>query len=317
MKLLITGGAGFIGSNLIHHLTEMGGYEIMVLDDLSAGQTEPRLPPQVKLVRGDFTDRDTLAGCLRGMDAVVHLAAVTGVIDSIEDPSFCFEVNVAGSFQLLELARKAGVRRIINASTGGALLGEVTPPISESMAPSPMSPYGASKMAVEGLCSAYAGSYDMACASLRFSNIYGPRSPHKKSVVAAFIKQILRDQPLVIYGDGTQRRDYLYVGDLARGIRAAIEKGIAGTYQLGSGKPTSLLALIAQLEILAGKKLTPQFLPARRGEIHSTWCDISKAKQEFGYAAPSGLDVGLRETWDWFVANPDIWTRQTVLSSAD
>ena len=162
--------------------------------------------------------------CLRGVDTVVHLAALSGVIDSVEDPRPSFEVNVAGSFQLLELARAANVRRIINASTGGALLGEVAPPISEEMAPCPLSPYGASKLAVEGYCSAFAGAYGLSCVTLRFSNIYGPRSAHKKSVVAAFIKSIIREEPLVVYGDGTQQRDYLYVGDLVRGIEAALKR---------------------------------------------------------------------------------------------
>jgi UDP-glucose 4-epimerase len=317
MKLLITGGAGFIGANFVSELIRAGGYEIVVLDDLSAGQAYPPPLPQTKFVQGDFSDRNCLAACLRGVEAVVHLAAVTGVIDSINDPRFCFDVNIAGSFQLLELARTAGVRRVINASTGGALLGDVTPPISESMAPSPMSPYGASKLAVEGLCSAYAGSYGIACASLRFSNVYGPQSSHKNSVVAAFIKQVLREEPLVVYGDGTQQRDYLFVGDLVRGIRAVIEQKVTGTYQLGFGKPTSLLNLIARLEAVVGRKLETRFMPRRRGEVHATWCDISKAREAFGFSAPTALDQGLRATWDWFVANRDTWTRQTMVSSAE
>ena len=129
---------------------------------------------------GDFTDKATVTECLCGINAVVHLAALSGVIDSIEDPRSSFEINVAGSFQLFELARKTKVSKLVNASTGGALLGEVTPPISESMAPSPLSPYGASKLAVEGYCSAFAGAYGFPCVTLRFSNIYGPRSAHKK-----------------------------------------------------------------------------------------------------------------------------------------
>ncbi len=237
MKVLITGGAGFIGSNLCRHLLTVGGYQVTVLDNLSAGQIEPDLPDGVKVVFGDYTDEGTLAGCLRGVDAVVHLAALSGVIDSVVDPKPSFRVNVEGSFQLLQLARRAKVEKLINASTGGALLGEVKPPISEDMAPSPLSPYGASKLAVEGYCSAFAGAYGFPCATLRFSNIYGPRSAHKKSVVAAFIKNIIREEPLVVYGDGTQQRDYLYVGDLVVGIEAALKRELTGAYQLGSGKP--------------------------------------------------------------------------------
>ena len=195
-----------------------------MLDNLSAGQLELDLPKDVEVVSGDYTDEETLAACLRGVDAVVHLAALSGVIDLVEDPRPSFDINVKGSFQLLELARRAKVKKLINASTGGALLGEVKPPISEDMAPSPLSPYGASKLAVEGYCSAFAGAYGFPCATLRFSNIYGPRSGHKKSVVAAFIKNILRREPLVVYGDGTQQRDYLYVGDLVVGIEAALKR---------------------------------------------------------------------------------------------
>ena len=313
MRILITGGAGFVGSNLVRHLVAAGSYDIAVLDNLSS-VPNAQVPRDVEFVKGDFTDPDTLARCLRGADAVIHLAAQTGVIDSIANPELTFDLNVAGSFRLLELARKQGVGRVVSASTGGALLGERTPPIDETMAPEPMSPYGASKMAVEGFCSAYAASFGLACASLRFSNIYGPRSAHKKSVVAAFIKGILRGEPLVVYGDGTQRRDYLFVGDLVRNIQRAIDQGVAGTYQLGSGRPTSLLDLMASLERLAGRKLDVRFEPARKGEVHSTWCSIDKAAGDFGYSAPTALDAGLRETWDWFVENQPVWSKTKVTS---
>src|ERR1700738_4916531 len=155
MRLLVTGGAGFIGVNLVQHLSANGAYDVVVLDNLSAGQPRPNFPRGVRFTCGDFTDKVTMTECLQGVDAVVHLAALPGVIDSVEDPRPSFEVNVAGSFQLLELARAANVRRIINASTGGALRGEAASPISEEMAPCPLSPYGASKLAVEGYCSAF------------------------------------------------------------------------------------------------------------------------------------------------------------------
>lgn len=317
MRILITGGAGFIGSNLTHHLARSGGHRLRVLDDLSAGQDVPLLPGGVDFRRGDFTDAPTMAAALQDIDAVVHLAALSGVVDSITDPRPSFEVNVAGSFQLLELARRANVRQVVNASTGGALLGDVEPPISEAMAPSPLSPYGASKLAVEGYCSAFAGAYGLPCATLRFSNVYGPRSAHKKSAVAAFIKRAIRGEPLVIYGDGTQRRDYLYVGDLVTGIAVAIERGVTGTYQLGSGRPTSLLQLIAALEAVCGKTLPLSFEAARRGEVHSTWCDVSKAAAAFGFTADTPLERGLRATWDWYVENRDLWPCEAALSSSE
>src|SRR5260370_33271154 len=155
MRVLVTGGAGFIGANLVQHLLANSGYGIVVLGNLSAGQRRPILPRGVRFTRGDFTDKATMTECLQGVDTVVHLAALSGVIDSVEDPRPSFEVNVAGSFQLLELARAANVRRIINASTGGALLGEAASPISEEMAPSPHTPYDYSNISAVGSCSAY------------------------------------------------------------------------------------------------------------------------------------------------------------------
>jgi UDP-glucose 4-epimerase len=316
MKILVTGGAGFIGSNLVPHLAERG-HEILVLDNLSSGCPAPAARPRIRFCRGDFLDQTLLRECLDGSDAVVHLAAMPGVMDSVADPAACFATNVEGTFRLLELARRCGIKQFVNASTGGAILGEVAPPISEAMAPMPLSPYGASKLATEGFCSAYFGSYGLRCLSLRFSNIYGPHSAHKKSVVAAFIRRALNDEPLIVYGDGGQQRDYLYVGDLVGGIAAAIDRGATGTFQLGSGQPTSLLTLIQALETIAGRRLEARYEPRRSAEIHSTWCDISKARAEFGYAAPTILGQGLRQTWAWFAASVSSWSRQHVLTAAD
>jgi UDP-glucose 4-epimerase len=316
MRILVTGGAGFIGSNLVPHLAELG-HDVLVLDNLSSGQPAPNPQPRIRFRRGDFLDRTTLRDCLDGCEVVVHLAAVSGVIDSVVDPATCFATNVEGTFRLLEMARRCGIKQVVNASTGGAILGEVAPPISEAMAPMPLSPYGASKLATEGFCSAYLGSFGLRCLSLRFSNIYGPYSAHKKSVVAAFIKRVLSNEALIVYGDGTQQRDYLYVGDLLRGIAAAINRGATGTLQLGSGRPTSLVTLIQALEAICGRKLQVRYEPRRSAEIHSTWCDIGKARAEFGYTAPTTLTDGLRQTWDWFAANAPALSRQKILTAVD
>lgn len=316
MRILVTGGAGFIGSNLVPHLAKLG-HEILVLDNLSAGQAAPGPMRGVNFRYGDFLDKAILGDCLECADVVVHLAAMSGVIDSIADPAACFATNVEGTFRLMEAARNCGIKQFVNASTGGAILGEVIPPISEAMAPAPLSPYGASKLAAEGFCSAYFASYGLPCVSLRFSNIYGANSAHKKSVVAAFIKRALSNEPLVVYGDGTQRRDYLYVGDLVRGITAAIDHRASGVFQLGSGRPTSLIELIQTIETVGGRKLEVRYEPRRAGEIHSTWCDITKAQNEFQYAAPTALADGLRAAWEWFSANTSTWQRQKILTSAD
>jgi UDP-glucose 4-epimerase len=316
MKVLITGGAGFVGSNLAHHLVTKG-CQIRIVDNLSAGQVEAQLPSAVELVVADFTDAPTMSRCLNGIDAIVHLAALSGVMDSIVDPAPSFEVNVVGTFQLLQLARKAGVHHLVNASTGGALLGEVEPPISELMAPGPLSPYGASKMAIEGYCSAFTGAYGFPCTTLRFSNLYGPRSAHKKSVVAAFIKRMIRGETLVVYGDGSQQRDYLFVGDLVLGIERALRGAQPGVYQLGSGRPTTLSRLIEVLSAVAGRSAPVRYEPARRGEVHTTWCDISRARERLGFNPATVLEEGVRETWRWFDENRHAWIEDSALTSAD
>jgi UDP-glucose 4-epimerase len=317
MRILVTGGAGFIGGNLVPQLSANTAYDVVVLDNLSAGQPRPVFPRGVRFTCGDFTDKATMKECLQGIDTIIHLAALTGVIDSVEDPRSSFEVNVAGSFQMLELARNANVSRIINASTGGALLGEIAPPISEELAACPLSPYGASKLAVEGYCSAFAGAYGVPCVSLRFSNIYGPRSSHKNSVVAAFIKHIIREEMLVVYGDGTQQRDYLYIGDLAYGIEAALERNLTGVYQLGCGRPTSVRTLIETLKKVSGRDFPVRYEARRSGEVHSTWCNTAKAARDFGYSAPTDLQTGLRATWNWYLENRESWLRQQACSSCD
>ena len=232
---------------------------------------------------------------LGGIEAVVHLAAMSGVIDSIVDPVGCFACNVAGTFQLLEAVRRAKIKHFVNASTGGAILGDVTPPISEAMAPAPLSPYGASKLAAEGYCSAFSARTGYPAPRCAFPTSTVRIPPTRKAWSRRSSRRALDDEPLVVYGDGSQQRDYLYVGDLARGIDAAIERRVNGTFQLGSGRPTSILELVQALASAAGSRLNVEHEPARKGEVHSTWCDIAKARDAFGYAAPTELAAGLRD----------------------
>lgn len=303
MHVLITGGAGFVGTNLVAHLLEVGSYEIRVLDNQSTGDRAHLAGMDVEFLDGDIRDREVVSQALRGVDAVVHLAADTRVMDSIADPAHNFDTNVAGTFNLLEAMRVAGIGRIVNASTGGAILGEVPPPAHEEIAPKPISPYGASKLAVEGYLSAYAGAYGMSAVSLRFSNIYGPRSYHKGSVVAHFFKTLVKGDELTIYGDGTQVRDYLYAGDLVQGIRQALDQPVSGVFQLGTGQPTSLNELVALMEEVVGPEWRVRVNHAsfRDGEIHTNWCDITKAREQLGFDPKTPLDDGLRATWQWFL----------------
>ncbi len=303
MKILITGGAGFVGSNLIARLENRGGHKIAVLDNETTGSREAIADCDVKFIGGDIRDAETVAAALADVDAVVHLAADTRVIPSIENPRLNFDVNVGGSFTLLEAMRAREVAIGVAASTGGAIIGGAEPPVHERMVANPMSPYGASKLAMEGYCSAFAASYGMRFSSLRFSNVYGPRSWHKGSVVAHFMKQILKGERLTIYGDGSQTRDYVHARDLADGIVAALQSETSGPIQLGTGIGTPLNDIIALLGKISGTRPEVQYEPFRAGEIVHTWCDIGVARRTLGYAPKIGLEEGLEETWRWFVDN--------------
>jgi UDP-glucose 4-epimerase len=234
-NVLITGGAGFIGRHLADYLTGRVDVAVTVIDNESLGDRKHLDLSKVRFIAGDLRNRDELRSALEGQDVVVHLAADTRVVESIADPAHNFECNVVGTFNLLELCRELGVNRVVAASTGGAILGDVEPPVHEQMAPQPTSPYGASKLMLEGYLSAYASSYGIGSCALRFSNIYGPRSFHKGSVVAHFYRQVLAGDKLVVYGDGSQTRDFLYVGDLVEGIWTAVESPARGAFQLDLG----------------------------------------------------------------------------------
>lgn len=264
-RILITGGCGFVGCNLIPFLLRNGNYDIRVLDNLSLGRREWIDEFDVEFVQGDIRDNTALDRALKNVDIVVHLAADTRVMDSIEDPNKNFDYNVIGSFNLLDRMRLADVNRIINASTGEAIMGEVDPPVHEEMTPRPTAPYGASKLAVEGYVSAFSGAYGFKGTSLRFSNVYGPRSFHKGSVVATFMRQILNGEPLTVYGDGSQTRDYIFSEDLAGGIQKAVEARVSGVYQLGTGKGTYLNGLIDALRTVTGKSFEVNYERFRPG----------------------------------------------------
>lgn len=301
-NVVITGGAGFIGRHLAQHLLDRGDVAVTVIDNESLGDRRHLDLDRVRFVPGDLRHRDELRAALEGQDVVIHLAADTRVVESITDPAHNFESNVRGSFNLLELCRELEVRRVVAASTGGAILGDVDPPVHEEMAPRPTSPYGASKLMLEGYLSAYAASYGLSTCALRFSNIYGPRSLHKGSVVAQFFKQVLAGETLVVHGDGSQTRDYLYVGDLVEAVWAAAWSDVQGAYQLGSGTPTTLNQLLELMGTVTDHDLDVMRQAFRPGEVRNTWCAIDKAREAFGFAPSTSLEDGLRLTWEWFSA---------------
>jgi UDP-glucose 4-epimerase len=300
-KYLVTGGCGFIGVNLISRLAGEAA-TIRVLDDLSMGRYEDIQKFGVDLQVGDVRDPVAVEKACTGIDVVVHLAAHTRVVESLENPESNFDINARGTFTLLQGCRKASVKKFIFASTGGAILGEQEPPVHEGMVPRPVSPYGAGKLAGEAYCSAYFGSYGLGTVALRFSNVYGPYSYHKGSVVAQFFRNIMQGKPLIIYGEGHQTRDFLYVSDLVDAILLADRKDTPGeVFQIASGRETSLLELIDEMKkVLPEVKLDVRFAPPRTGEILRNYANIEKARRLLGFNPLTMLNEGLRSTWNWF-----------------
>ncbi|MGA8145106.1 MAG: NAD-dependent epimerase/dehydratase family protein [Candidatus Acidiferrales bacterium] len=301
---LVTGGCGFIGVNLLSRLVGRGD-SVQVLDNLSLGRREDVESLGVRLQVGDIRDRAEVAKACHGADVVVHLAAHTRVVESLSDPQLNFEINGVGTVNVLEACRATGVRKMIFASTGGAILGEQEPPVHEGMVPRPISPYGASKLVGEAYCSAYCGAFGLSTVALRFSNVYGPYSYHKGSVVAQFFRNLMRNEPIVIYGDGEQTRDFLYVSDLVDAILLADKIETPGEFfQIASGRETSIRSLIDTMKaMLPDSKFNIRFEPARAGEIQRNYASIEKAHRMLGFDPQTRLDEGLRKTWQWFLSH--------------
>jgi UDP-glucose 4-epimerase len=301
-RALITGGAGFVGSALTRLLLERG-YEVVIYDDLSTGSLDHIKGLEIELVEGDVRDLERLTGALAACDAVFHLAAGAGVIDSIENPLENFDLNARGTLVALWAAKQAGVPRLVFSSSN-APLGANAYPASEDKPMAPLSPYGAGKATGEAYCSAFFGAYGMDAVAVRFSNAFGPRSSRKGNVIPLFIRKILAGEPLTVFGDGTQTRDFVFVTDLANGlVRAAETPGAGGeVFQLASGVETSLNDLIALLGEVAGREPQIDYLPPRPGEIDRNYSLITKAEERLGYAPEVTLAEGVRQTWEWFAS---------------
>ncbi len=321
MKILITGGCGFIGTNLIAYLKkENPRIGIRVLDNFSVGARddlgavapfiEKKLsklddqPKGIEFVAGDIVDYETCLKCCEGIDTIVHLAASTGVPTSVENPKLDMEANVIGTLNMLEAARERGVERFVFASSS-APIGEAEPPIHEEKAPRPVSPYGASKLAGEGYCSAYARTFGLKTVSLRFGNVYGPRSTHKNSVVAKFFKQALYGETLEIYGDGNQTRDFIYIDDLIQAIMLSLGAETSGeVFQIATYKETTVNEIANKVKALvengAEKKVDVIYSNPRIGDMRRNYSDISKAKRILGYEPGFDLNSGLKHTYEYF-----------------
>jgi UDP-glucose 4-epimerase len=318
--VLITGGCGFIGTSLIAKLLENEPRTgIRVLDNFSVGKPEDLdgitpyklVKPDecastdgVTIIKGDIRDQADTLKCAEGVDSIIHLAANTGVGPSIEDPRLDMESNVIGTFNMLESARVNGVNKFVFASSG-APIGEVEPPIHEELAPHPVSPYGASKLAGEGYCSAYNRTFGVNTICLRFGNVYGPRSKKKSSVVAKFIREALNGEPCVIYGDGSQTRDFIYIEDLVSAIIMSIGKDVGGEiFQIATGAESTVgevSQIISQTLEKRGIKMNITHDSPRLGDVKRNFSDTRKAEKLLGWSYSTALEQGIDNTVDYFL----------------
>jgi UDP-glucose 4-epimerase len=316
---VITGGLGFIGINLIEELLINTESKIIILDNYSVcgppalegliidleknnlSIKKLNYNNRVELIQCCITDQHGLEELKVRGDVLVHLAANTGVGPSVLNPTFDMMSNVSGTLNMLEFARKNNIPKFIFASSG-APAGDVAPPITENIVPRPVSPYGASKLAGEGYCSAYHHSFGLETIALRFSNVYGPHSAHKQSVVARFINQALKGQAVEIFGDGSQTRDFIHVSDLVRAIITSTDtEGVGGeVYQIATNIETTVHEVYdlikKNLQELAGVQLSERFEPKRIGDVERNFADISKARLDLKWEPRISLEVGIKQT---------------------
>ena len=299
MKVLVTGGAGFIGSHLAEKLLSAGA-GVRVLDDISTGKRE-NLPRHdaMEFIEGDIRDSGSVARCVEGMNAVVHLAAVASVQASIDDPVRTHQVNFDGTLNLLEAARRAGARRFIYACSAAVYGDAAGIPVSEDAAPNPLSPYAVDKLSGEYYLLHYHRKYGLPATSFRFFNIYGPRqdpsSPYS-GVISIFMDRLRSNRPVTIFGDGMQTRDFVYVDDLAALLAQAVHgtQGVGGVFNVGTGARNSLLQLLEHLERLSGGKIERRHEPQRLGDIQHSGADVSRLRRVFGDAPATPFDQGLK-----------------------
>jgi UDP-glucose 4-epimerase len=308
MRVLVTGGAGFIGSHLTDALLARGD-QVTVLDDLSTGRAA-RLDSQGPLHQISVTDQAGVTALTRQsrVEMIFHLAAQVDVRASVADPAADAEVNVTGTIDMLEAARAAGAR-LVFASTGGALYGMNAPvPSPEGLLPEPEAPYGTAKYCAEQYIGLYNRLHATRHTVLRLGNVYGPRQDPagEAGVVSIFCGRVTSGQQLVVYGDGSQTRDYVYVGDVVDAFLAAADSSQPGTWNIGTGYETSVLDLIRLISQVAGQELQPHFAPPRSGELQRSGLDITRASHDLGWQATTPLDEGVATVYRWVQAGePD------------
>ena len=304
-RVLVTGGAGFIGANLCRRLLDEGDFEITVLDNLSTGRAENLEGVDVRMIEGSILDASDLDDAMRGVDSVVHLAARPSVPRSIADPWPTHEVNASGTVMVLESMRQHGVSHMLLSSSSSVYGANPTLPKTEDMTLRPMSPYAASKLAMETYALAWATSYGLDVLAFRFFNVFGPLQPaghDYAAVVPAFVSAALSGEPLPVNGDGTQSRDFTFVDSLTGVIVDALQRRVGSPVpvNLAFGTRTTLNQVISELEAILGSDLSLDHRPVRAGDVPHSQADQTRFRSLFPTARPVEFPEALRRTVEWY-----------------
>ena len=304
-KVVVTGGAGFIGSNLAKKLALNN--KTIVIDDLSTGYLkniqEEVDKNQITFVKGSITDLDLLKEVFKNVDYVFHQAAIPSVPRSIKDPVLSNHANVNGTLNVLVAARDKNVKKVVYASSSSVYGDTPTLPKKEDMTPCPLSPYAVSKLTGEYYCKVFTGVYDLKTVALRYFNVYGPRQDPEgeyAAVIPKFIMKILDDKPPVVFGDGEQTRDFSFIDDVVQANILAAEGTTCGVFNVAGGKRITINALANLIMKIIGKKIDIEYKESRPGDILHSLADISKAGDSFNFIPAFGIEKGLEETVKWF-----------------
>ena len=305
-RYLLTGGGGFIGSNIAERLVNDGD-EVRVIDNFSTGRKEnlAAFEDRIELIVGDITNIDDLSKAVDGVDYVLHLAARPSVPASVADPRRCHEANINGTFNVLMAARDAGVKRVVYSASSSAYGDTLELPNREEFAPRPLSPYAVAKLTGEYYCKVFSEIFGLECVSLRYFNVFGPRqnpASQYAAVIPKFITALLQGEAPTIFGDGEQSRDFTFVENVYLGNKlACTAQGAAGQlFNLACGYPVSINQLVDMLNEIIGTNITPIYAPDRAGDVKHSSADITKAREVLKFDPPVDLKTGLRQTVDWY-----------------
>ena len=303
MRIVITGGAGFIGSNLAEVLSKDNANEVIVLDDLSTGKLANTKDMAIKFVNGSITDLELLQTIFKDVDYVLHQAAIPSVPRSINEPIASNNANITGTLNVLVAARDRNVKKVVYASSSSVYGDTPKLPKREDMTPTPLSPYAVTKLTGEHYCNVFNEVYGLKTVALRYFNVYGPKQdPYSDyaAVIPKFVSRVLRDEPPMIYGDGQQTRDFTFVKDVVTANIRAMKSDATGVFNIASGNRITIQELAELVMKLMDKDLGVILEEPRKGDVLHSLADVSKAKAGFGYEPGYRLETGLEETVKWF-----------------